>query len=140
MISSYADRQNDKYISIRKVADFISNLKQDTNKLDFIHNHLFNFNKSDFEDFVKGVINKYNIYRLSINKNKLNIGAVAKDTFTIKALFWHDAFIFDLIEAIHSFNSGFAKVLEVNITKIATNTEESPAIEAEITCIVFCSK
>jgi hypothetical protein len=118
----------------------MNNLKKDTNKLKFISDHLFTSNKVNFEDFIKSMLQKQMAQVLSINKDESDIGPIIKDTFVIRALFWHDAYIFDFIDDIRSFNSGFARILELNIAKIATVSSKQPVMETEITCEVFHSK
>lgn len=139
-IASYREQRIISYTSIEKTINFMNNLKKDTNKLKFISDHLFTSNKVNFEDFIKSMLQKQMAQVLSINKDESDIGPIIKDTFVIRALFWHDAYIFDFIDDIRSFNSGFARILELNIAKIATVSSKQPVMETEITCEVFHSK
>ncbi|MDR1476319.1 MAG: hypothetical protein LBI20_03315 [Holosporales bacterium] len=139
-ITSYREQQVLSYAPIEKTMHFIDDLKNNTNKFRFISNHLFTINKSNFEDFIKNIAPKYMPQNLSIDKDESDIGSILKDKFTIRALFWHDNYIFDFIDDIYSFNSGFAKILSIDISKIAAISTEKPVIEAEITCEVFRSK
>jgi hypothetical protein len=136
-IASYREQQILSYTSIEKTMHFMDELKKDSNKLKFISDHLFTLNKVNFEDFVKNITRKQMVQILSINKDEINIGSITKDTFVIRALFWHDAYIFDFLDDIYSFNSGFARILELNIAKIAAVSNKKPVMEAEIKCEVF---
>jgi hypothetical protein len=139
-VASHKEQQALSYASIEKTAHFMDGLKKDAKKLKFISCHLFTLNKTNFEDFIRNIIQKQMAQILSINRDELDMGPIAKDTFVIRALFWHDAHIFDVIDDICSFNSGFARVLELNIAKIAMVSSKKPVMEAEVRCEVFHSK
>jgi hypothetical protein len=140
LVVSYKDKRILSYSSTEKTLCFINELKKDTNKLKFISNHLFTTNRINFEDFIKSAMQKRMTQILSIDKNELDMSPIVKDTFVIRALFWHDAYVFDFIDDIYSFSSGFARILELNIIKIAAVSNNNPVIEAEITCEVFHSR
>ncbi|MDR0640637.1 MAG: hypothetical protein LBF65_02850 [Holosporales bacterium] len=126
-----------EYDSISAKTAFINELKKDTQKMKFISEHLFTVNKITFKDFINNAAKELRIKKLSIESNEMTRDVVTKDLVTIHALFWHDLFLFKLMEMIYSFHSGFAKILSVEIEKVDNVSLAKPALEAKIVCEVF---
>ncbi|MDR1234205.1 MAG: hypothetical protein LBJ92_03625 [Holosporales bacterium] len=137
IISSYKNQGLAEYNIINEKMVFINELKKDTQKMKFISEHLFTSNKITFDDFINNSAKELKTEILSIEANEVTHDVFIKDLVTVRALFWHDLFIFKLMDAIYSFKSGFAKILSVKIEKASNVSLTKPAIKAEIVCEVF---
>ena len=122
------------YEPLKRQAEIIKSFSND--ELNFIRTHSLKENGTI--KYIKNNVLKFygNIKNIKTLETKVIANKIKLTVMEINLLFWHDKFIFDLVDSIGSYNKALMRVSSLQIKKINNNLDK-PGLKVKILCELY---